>query len=71
MYNYAEALKYQREKKKLSQNELSKQCGISQPLINNYESGKVKPSIDNCIKLADFYGISIDELVGREFGHIE
>lgn len=24
------------------------------------------PSIEFCIRLADFYGISIDELIGRE-----
>ena len=31
----------------------------------NYETGRAEPSIANLCKLADFFGISIDELVGH------
>lgn len=61
-----EALKYQRELKGLSQSALAKSTGISQPKISYYESGKHLPLIDDCIKLADFYGVTLDELVGRD-----
>jgi len=64
--NIGEALKYQRELSGYSQNALSKNTGISQPKLSYYESGKHLPLIDDCIKLADFYGISLDELVGRD-----
>ncbi len=66
---YGDCLKEHREKRNLSQNELSKQCGISQQMISYWENNNGLPSIDFCVKLADFYGISLDELVGREFGH--
>lgn len=64
--NIGEALKYHREANGLSQSALAKGTGISQPKISYYESGKHLPLIDDCIKLADFYGISLDELVGRD-----
>lgn len=64
--NYGEALKYQREEAGLSQLELSKKIGTSHQNISRWEKGEVLPSIDFCVKLADFYGITVDELIGRE-----
>jgi len=29
------------------------------------------PNIEFCIRLADFYGVSLDELVGRDCGRID
>lgn len=68
MINYAEAIKSQREASGLSQSALAKEVGISQQKISYYESGKHSPTIEDCIKLADFYGITLDELVGRNNG---
>ena len=66
MMNYGEALKYQREINGFTQSGLAKATGISQQKISYYESGKHSPPIEDCIKLADFYGITLDELVGRD-----
>lgn len=66
MKNYGAEIKIHREKLGISQLELSKKTGISHQNINRWESGKALPSIDFCVKLADFFGISIDELIGRE-----
>ncbi len=66
MYNCGEALKYQREIAGLSQSALAKATGISQQKISYYESGKHSPPIEDCLRLADFYGITLDELVGRD-----
>ena len=67
MRNYGEGLKYQREANGLSQMELAKRTGLSQQAISLWEQNKRGPSIANCETLADFYGISLDELVGRDF----
>ncbi|MDE5549132.1 MAG: helix-turn-helix domain-containing protein [Clostridia bacterium] len=67
MLDYGEAFKEQRETKGISQLELSKQIGTSHQNINRWESNKVLPNIDFCVQLADFYGISLDELVGRNY----
>ena len=65
MNTIAESLKYHREGSGLSQTQLAKATGISQQKISYYENGKHAPSIEDCIILADFYDISLDELVGR------
>lgn len=71
MKEWAEAIKYHREINGLSQSALAKKTNISQPKISYYESGIHQPTIEDCITLADFYGITIDELVGRDHGRIK
>ena len=68
MLSIGESLKYQREQNNLSQSELAKKTGLKQQMISWWEADKGLPNIEFCIKLADFYGISLDELVGRSFG---
>ena len=63
MQNYGEALKYQREVAKLTQPELAQKIGTSQQNISRWERNEVIPNIDFCVQLANFYGISIDELL--------
>ena len=67
MYEIGEELKYHREKNGFSQSSLATATGISQQKISYYESGKHSIPIEFCITLEDFYGISLDELVGRDF----
>ena len=64
--NYGEALKYQREINGFSQSELAKKAELNQQAISLWESNKRTPSIDYCVKLANFYGITVDELIGRD-----
>lgn len=66
MDTIAENLKYHRELNHLSQSALAKATGIPQTTISAYENGTNLPNIQNCIILADFYGITLDELVGRD-----
>ena len=65
--NYGQIFKELRLEKKLSQRDLAKETGISQQAISFWEQNKRTPNMDDCIKLADFYNISLDELVGRDF----
>ena len=66
MLNYGEALKYQREINGYTQSALAKATGLKQQMISWWEAGKGLPNIDFCVQLADFYGISVDELIGRK-----
>ncbi len=61
------SLKEQRELANLTQGELARQTGLTQAAISRWEDDLRIPSIENCIKLADFYKISLDDLIGREF----
>ena len=66
MLNYGEALKFQREIRKLSQSELARATGLKQQMISYWEANKGLPNIDFCVKLAEYYNISVDELIGRD-----
>lgn len=66
--NYGEALKQQRKANGYTQEQLSKATGIVQPNISAWENNVYTPNIDFCVILADFYGITLDELVGRDCG---
>ena len=45
--------------------ELAKALGVNHQNIYRWERVVVTPSIEMCIRIADFYGISLDELIGR------
>lgn len=44
---------------------VSELCGLGRSAVRRYERGERQPTIDALIALADFYGVSIDYLVGR------
>lgn len=58
------ALKHQRESMKLSQSQLAKETGIKQQNISRWESNTHIPDITQCIILAKYYGITLEELLG-------
>ena len=63
---YGEALKAQRKLNGYSQTQLAKATGIVQQNISAWENNVYSPNIEFCVQLADFYGISVDELIGHE-----
>lgn len=60
-----ERLKLLRNEKGLQQTEVAKLFELSQSAIAGYEAGVREPKCDILIKFADFYGVSLDYLVGR------
>lgn len=58
-------LKLLRNKKGISQQQLADVIGISQQSINKYENHNVEPDISTLIALADFFGTSVDYLIGN------
>ena len=66
MINYGEELKYQRTKRNKTLQQVEKDTGISNANLSRWECGKVLPNIDFCVQLADYYGITLDELIGSE-----
>lgn len=55
-----------REDNDKKQVELAKYLNIDQSTYSDYENGKINISIDQLIKIADFYDVSLDYLVGRD-----
>ena len=54
-----------REDRDMRQSDLARETGIDQRTISNYETGKTAPDAYALVKLADFFGVSIDYLLGR------
>lgn len=67
MRNYGEYLKEHRMARDKTLLEIEKATGISNANLSRWESGKNLPNIDFCVQLADYYGITLDELVGRDY----
>ena len=49
----------------LTQKELAAKIGATHASISFWENGVNIPNVRDCWKIADVFGISIDELVGR------
>ncbi len=58
-------LKELRNKKSITQEELGKTIGLSKQTISTYELGTREPDNDTLLKLADFFAVSLDYLLGR------
>lgn len=55
-----------REKKGLSQTEAAKRLGMVRTTYSNYEAGNREPDNESLKKLAEFYEVSVDYLLGIE-----
>lgn len=61
-------LKELRKQKGWSQQKLAEKTGLSFNAITKIEQGLAKhPTLKTLLKLADVFGISLDELVGRKY----
>ncbi len=54
-----------RKEKKLSQKQAAEELGISQALLSHYEKGIRECSLDFVVKVAEYYRVSCDFLLGR------
>lgn len=66
MREFAERLLELRKEKNISQAKLAKEIGVSFSVVCYWETDRSEPTAPNLIKLADFFNVSIDYLVGRE-----
>lgn len=58
-------LKSLREERKISQQKLSKEIGVSRSTIAMWETGGSQPDNDNLIVLAKYFNVSTDYLLGN------
>ncbi len=63
---FSKNLKSLRSSCGVGQKQLAEKLNISLKTISHWETGYSEPSIMQLIQLADYFDISIDELVGRE-----
>lgn len=54
-----------REDSDKTQKELADYLNVKQTTYSKYELGKINIPVEVFIKLADYYGVSVDHLLGR------
>lgn len=61
-----ELLRATRRNKKLTQDEVAQQIGVSRTSYLKYEKGTHEPDYDTLKKIAEFYNLTIEELLGTD-----
>lgn len=60
---FAQNLKYLRLERNLTQPELARSLHVSNGMISFWENGKYEPTASSIITVAQYFGVSIDELL--------
>lgn len=59
-------IKELRKQSRLSQQALADQIGVFRNTISNWETGYSRISLENAKKVAEYFGVTIDYLLGSE-----
>lgn len=62
---FQERLIEQRKLNKKTQRQIAEFLNMAQPSYIRYENGSAEPSLENLVKLADYFDVSVDYLLGR------
>ena len=62
----SEQIKLLRLARGINQVELADALSVTKQSVSNWENNNIQPSIEILIKLADFFKVSTDYLLGRE-----
>lgn len=60
-----EKIRQLRLAKGVRQEELGHRLGVSKQSVSNWENGNIMPSIEMLVRLADYFSVSTDFLLGR------
>ena len=66
MTKFSERLKELRQERGLKQREMAEICGIKLRGYQCYEYGTGYPEVPGLVFLADYFGVSLDYLMGRK-----
>ena len=58
-------IRFLRKKNNLTQQEFADAIGIKRSMIGAYEEDRASPKMDNMKAIANYFGISVDELVSE------
>ena len=62
---FCERIKEMRQLCHLSQRQMAERLGISQPSYIRYENGTSEPTLENLVRIASIFDVSVDYLLGR------
>lgn len=66
IYTLNENIRAMRASRGMSQVAFAKLLGVTKQCVSNWENDNVLPSIEMLVKIADLFGVTTDELLGRE-----
>lgn len=66
MTTIADRLKDLRSQKGVNQDQAAEACNMSRVALARYETGTRVPRAENAARLADYYGVTVDYLLGRD-----
>ncbi len=66
METFGDRLKDLRQDKNLSQVELANTIGVGKSIISLWEKNECEPTLTKLVAIADYFGVTIDYLAGRE-----
>lgn len=65
--SFPKNLKELRLTNNMTQAQVAEKLKTTQRKVSYWESSKIEPDLDTLISIAEFFDVSIDELVGRPF----
>ncbi|MDO3660461.1 MULTISPECIES: helix-turn-helix domain-containing protein [Bacillus] len=64
--NFSFRLKKLRDEKKMNQQEVADNLGIARTTYASYEQGKREPDHETLVKIANFFEVTVDYLLGHQ-----
>lgn len=65
-YDFGDILKTLRKNNGLTQSELGRHVGLSKAVVSKYETGIGYPNFETLIRIAKYFGVTTDYLLGEE-----
>ncbi|MBD5081058.1 MAG: helix-turn-helix transcriptional regulator [Ruminococcaceae bacterium] len=69
-YDFGEILRSLRKQSGLTQSELGRRVGLSKAVVSKYENGMGYPTFGTLIRIAKFFSVTTDYLLGTANGNI-
>ena len=60
-----ERIRQLREARGMTQVELARQLSVTKQSVSNWENNNIQPSVEMAVSIADFFGVTLDDLLGR------
>jgi|GEM_PF-823093 len=64
-YNIGKYLRAKRNERELTQADLAKEFGVTYQAVSRWENNDSIPDIETLVMIADFYEVSLDDIIGR------
>lgn len=62
----AQNLKSLRKQRFINQNDLAEVLGVKQSTVGNWEVGKREPELSALVRIAEYFGVTLDELILKD-----